>query len=422
VSGRLWALFALFIVYGTTIPFEFSRDPDFIRQKVAELSWNPLTRPDGRRVSIPDSVQNVMLFVPFGMLGGLACRRSFASRGTTVAAVTAAAVALSVAVETLQLLTTNRVSSVSDVATNGVGALAGVLVAEGARRWFVALLHEHGSSRWVANGWSHTALSALVVLLVAAWQPFDLTLDVGDVGGKLRDLLRDPWQRGPITDEGNAVVLYGLSTLAITKWLEASGVSAARVRAAAIGAGLAVGLELMQALVGSRTPAGSDAAVRLLGVALGTALVPAVRTVRNPLPWLALLFAACVSSAAISLLSPFQLAGKRQPFAWFPFLGYFGNNWFPAVSHVIEITLIYLPFGFAMRVARLNQQAVRAALLLVVVAAAGIEYAQSWFVGRYPDITDVAFSALGGVLGSWFGGRGAELFDKARTSARAFES
>ena len=127
-----------------------------------------------------------------------------------VAAVTAAGVALSVAVETLQLLTTNRVSSVSDVTTNGVGALAGVLVAEEARRRFVALLHEHGSSRWVANGWSYTALSALVVLVIAAWQPFDLTLDVGDVGGKLRDLLRDPWQRGPLTDEGNAVVLYAL--------------------------------------------------------------------------------------------------------------------------------------------------------------------------------------------------------------------
>lgn len=422
MSGRLWALFALFIVYGTTIPFEFSQDPDFIRQKVADLSWNPLTRPDGRRVSIPDSVQNVMLFVPFGMLGGLACRRSFASRGTMVAAVAGAGVALSLAVETLQLLTTNRVSSLSDVTTNGVGALAGVLAAEGARRRFVALLREHGSSRWVANGWSYTALSALVVLLVAAWQPFDLTLDVGEVGGKLRDLLRDPWQRGPITDEGNAVVLYALSALAMTKWLEASGANAARLQAAAIGAGLAVGLELMQALVDSRTPAGSDAAVRLLGVALGTALVPAVRTTRRPLPWLALLFAACVSSAAISLLSPFELADERQPFAWFPFLGYYGNNWFPAVSHVIEIALIYLPFGFALRVARLNQQVVRAALLLVVVGAAGIEYAQSWFVGRHPDVTDVAFSALGGVLGSWFGGRGAELFEKARGSASAVTS
>ena len=417
MSGRLWALFALFIVYGTTIPFEFDQDPDFIRQKVAEMSWNPLTRPDGRRVSIPDSVQNVMLFVPFGMLGGLACRRAFASRGTMVAAVTAAGVALSLAVETLQLLTTNRVSSVSDITTNGVGALAGVLVAEGARRRFVALLREHGSSRWLANGWSYSALSAFVVLVIAAWQPFDLTLDVGDVGGKLRDLLLDPWQQGPLTDEGNAVVLYALSTLAITKWLEASGVGAARLQAAAIAAAFAVSLELTQALVGSRTPAGSDAAVRLLGVALGTTLVPAVGTVRRPLPWLALLFAACVSSAAISLLSPFELADQRQPFAWFPFLGYYGNNWFPAVSHVIEITLIYFPFAFALRVARLNPQAVRAALLLVVVAAAGIEYAQSWFVGRYPDVTDVAFSALGGVLGSWFGGRGAQLFERARASA-----
>ena len=193
--------------------------------------------------------------------------------------------------------------------------------------------------------------------------------------------------------------------------------NAARLQAAAIGAGLAVGLELLQALVGSRTPSGSDAVVRLLGVALGAALVPVVRTGRRPLPWLSLVFAACVSSAAISLLSPFELADERQPFAWFPFLGYYGNNWFPAVSHVIEITLIYFPFGFALRVARLDQPVVRVALVLVVVAAAGIEYAQSWFVGRYPDITDVAFSAFGGALGSWFGGRGAQLFERARASA-----
>ncbi len=413
----LWALFAVFIVYGTTIPFEFSRDRDAIRQKVARLSWNPLTRPDGRRVSIPDSVQNVMLFIPFGMLGGLACRRSSGSRAGTVAAVTAAGVALSLAVEALQLLTTDRVASVSDVAANGAGAFAGVLAAEGARRRFVGVLREHGSSRWIANGWSYTALSAVVTLFVAAWQPFDLTLDVSDVGKKLRDLLLDPWQRGPITDEGNAVVLYTLSTLAIAKWLAASGLTAARWHAAAIVAGLAVGLELLQALVDSRTPAGSDATVRLIGVALGTALVPAVRNVRHPLPWVALVFSACVASAAVSLLSPFELADERRPFGWFPFLGYYGNNWFPAVSHVIEITLIYFPFGFVMHVARLDPRAVRTGLALVVIAAAGIEYGQSWFVGRYPDVTDVAFSAFGGVLGSWFGGRGAQHFESARASA-----
>jgi hypothetical protein len=35
----------------------------------------PLLSPDtGRRLSIPDVVQNILLFVPFGALGFLACR------------------------------------------------------------------------------------------------------------------------------------------------------------------------------------------------------------------------------------------------------------------------------------------------------------------------------------------------------------
>lgn len=417
MSRRLWALFALFIVYGTTIPFNFSHHRSFVSVKLARVSWNPLIRPDGRRVSIPDAVQNVMLFVPFGVLGALACRRSFASRARMVAAVAASGGALSLAVETLQLFTVDRVTSVSDVTANTVGALVGAVVADGVRRQFMAVLREHGRSRWLANRWCYVALSALVVLLVAACQPFDLTLDVGNVGRKLRDLWRDPLQRGPITDEGNAFVLYALSTLVLARWFDESGIAASRLKAAATGAMLAIGLECSQVLVNSRTPSGWDATVRLLGVALGTAVVPAVRTVRHLVPWLALVFAACVMSAAIALLSPFELADQRRAFSWFPFVGYYGNNWFPAVSHVIEVTLIYFPFGFALGMARLDARAVRVALALMVVAAAGIEYSQSWFVGRYPDITDVAFSTLGGVLGKWFSGRGAEVFEAARTAA-----
>jgi VanZ family protein len=64
-----------------------------------------------------------------------------------------------------------------------------------------------------------------------------------------------------------------------------------------------------------------------------------------------------------------------------------------------------------------GRPAVRVALALVVIAAAVTEYAQSWFVGRYPDVTDVAFHALGGVLGVWFSHRGTELFEEARTRA-----
>jgi glycopeptide antibiotics resistance protein len=137
-------------------------------------------------------------------------------------------------------------------------------------------------------------------------------------------------------------------------------------------------------------------------------------------PWLVLLFVACVAGAAISNLSPFQMSAEPQPFSWFPFLGYYDNNWFPAVSHVIELGLTYFPFGFA---AAWGQPRRRTSLLVVpavTVAAVAIEYAQSWFIGRYADITDVTFSVVGGVLGVWVAQQGAELFDRARTSgARA---
>jgi len=419
VSSRLWVLFALFIVYATTIPFNFIQDPAQVRAKLAAIQWNPLKRTDGRRLAIPDAVQNVMLFIPFGMLGALACRRGITSRPGIVAVVGAAGTGLSAFVETLQLLTVDRVASMSDVMTNGLGAAGGALVALEGRRRALGVMRAHARSPWLTNRWTYPTLCALGVLVVSAWQPFDLTLDVSTVGSKARALSRDPWQQGPWTDEGSAVVLYALTTLAVANWLEASGAALAPLKAALTVAVLAIGLESSQALVGSRTPSAWDAAVRLAGVAVGVALVPATRAFDRRRPWLAILFAACVASAAILSWGPFAINAERQPFTWFPFLGYYGSNWFPAVSHVIELALVYFPFSFVLGMSRPPGQAMKAAALMALGAAIVIEYGQSWFVGRYADVTDVAFSALGGGLGAWFSGRGADLFEKTRASATA---
>jgi glycopeptide antibiotics resistance protein len=392
VSRRLWALFALFILYGTTIPFDFDRDPDHVRQRLAALPWNPLIRTDGRRLSIPDAVQNVMLFMPFGVLGGLAGHRRIRSRAARAAAVTGAGLALSIAVETLQLLTVDRVAATSDVVTNGLGALVGVTVADQVVPRWAAFLREHGSSRWMTSEWTYPALSALAVLLVFAWQPFDFTLDVGEVGSNLRALYRDPWQSGALTDEGSGVILYALATVALTEWFRATGIPQAWLKAVACAAVLAMGLELSQALVGSRTPAGSDAAVRLLGVAVGACLVPGVRGSRHRFPWLALLLAACVASAVISTWSPFQIRDQRDGFAWFPLL------------------------GFVLATVNRGRSVVVMVFLVTSAAAVGTEYGQSWFAGRHADVTDVAFFALGGVLGAWLGGHGARNFERARSA------
>ena len=64
LNTALWILFALFLVYGTTIPFNFSSEPGWAAQKLAHIPLNPFIAADtGGRISIPDFVQNVLLFL-----------------------------------------------------------------------------------------------------------------------------------------------------------------------------------------------------------------------------------------------------------------------------------------------------------------------------------------------------------------------
>ena len=221
------------------------------------------------------------------------------------------------------------------------------------------------------------------------------------MGGKVRDLLRDPWQRGPITDEGNAVVLYALSTLALAKWLEASGVAAAWIRREPPQrCRLAVGLELLQALVSSRTPSGWDArgppARRRAGDGAGAGRAhgpaPAVRG------W-GCSSSPALSSAAISSLGPFEIAEEPPGFHLVPVPRLLRQQLVSGREPRDRDDADLLSVWIRARTGAGGPAGRAGGAALVVVAAAGTEYAQSWFVGRYPDVTDMAFHALGGVLG-----------------------
>ncbi len=99
----LWLTFTLFIVYGGSIPFHFTADRAQVADKLSRLRLNPLISPDtGRRASIPDVVQNIALFIPFGALGVIALRQQ-RSELTAIIGTTALAAVLSAAVETMQL-------------------------------------------------------------------------------------------------------------------------------------------------------------------------------------------------------------------------------------------------------------------------------------------------------------------------------
>lgn len=81
--------------------------------------WAPLL------VSPGDVARNIALYVPFGMLGLLALGRP-GPRG--VARVTAVAVLFSAMIEAAQLYTTDRVASLTDVASAGAGAAIGAVL------------------------------------------------------------------------------------------------------------------------------------------------------------------------------------------------------------------------------------------------------------------------------------------------------
>jgi len=418
----LWIAFALFVVYGTTIPFRFTSDSAFVSAKLARVSLNPLISPDtGRRVSIPDVVQNVLLFVPFGIFGTLTLRQRRRT-GASVAAVTALAVLLSASVEALQLFTLDRTSSFSDICANTIGAMCGAAAAVIGSGFSNRSLNRLRRLGLVDVAAFYPLMIATIVVCVAAWEPFDFTLDVGTLVGRLRALHADPWQFAVVSDEGVEIVRYALFGLASAVWLRQLGVKSAATLAAIGGAAVAVGLEASQWAIGSRMPGLEDAAVHAAGVVAGAYLSRGWPLGRSAAFWCATLWAATAAAAALQGLSPFAIAPEHRPFQWMPFANYYEHTSFDTVSHSFELALIYFPLGFAVAQTR-RQPAYRWVLAVVatLLIAGPIEYLQGWVAGRYGDITDVSVSILGALGGVWTGSAGWRRFQQSGHHGSATE-
>lgn len=78
--------------------------------------WDPIL------INPPDVARNIAVYVGFGVLGMLALGRSD-SRG--IARVALIALIFSVAVEALQLYTIDRVASLTDIVSAGIGSSIG---------------------------------------------------------------------------------------------------------------------------------------------------------------------------------------------------------------------------------------------------------------------------------------------------------
>ena len=418
----MWMASAIFILYGTTIPFSFVFDRQMALAHLGRMTLNPLISPEtGSRISTTDFVSNVLLFIPFGVFGVWAgAPRRWAI--VRIVQVTFLGATLSVCVEAMQLFTTDRTSSISDVLANTLGTLSGAIAAVLLRGMGTTLLTARRAGRVVSARAFYPLLVAAFVLCAAMWEPFDVTLDVGSVVPKLRTFLHDPWQMGPLTDEVLSLTQHLLFTATLLMWLREIGAKRAALTAGIIAVCAAIGLEAAQLFIAARMPGLWDASVGVAGSLCGLVVGDAFPKIKRPVAWCVGLVLVTAVGAAMQQLSPFVLSNERQPFQWFPFFNYysaFTNSLL--LSHSAELLLAYFPLGFgvALTIQQRHKRTI-VVLLLALAIAAPVEYAQHFIGGRYPDVTDIALSVAGAWLGLWTATEGWRRFEaeRALTSPR----
>jgi len=409
----LWLSTAVFIVYGTTIPFRFVPDAGAAAQHFDAFRTNALRMfGQGHHVSGPDFVSNVWLFTPFGCFGVWALRRPRSRIGRAVI-LTVLGCILSAGVETLQLFTTDRVSSMSDIIGNTAGTAIGALAGIALRSTATTMLNAGAASGVVQSAAFYPFLAALVLLCAGAWEPFNATLDVGSLVPKIKGFLHDPLQHGPTSDEGVSLMQHALFSATLFLWLNELRVRSAAAIAAVVGVVAAVALEGSQLIIEARMPGLWDAAIGAIGAVAGVPLGAAYQK-RSGLPgWPLAIVGATFIAAAMQQLSPFAaVVGEPRPFQWLPFLNYYELTTAQTVSHSAELLLTYMPLGFALALATFGSP-MRWLFPLgaALVIAAPIEFMQRFVGGRYPDVTDIAMSVAGAWIGAWVATKGWRLFD-----------
>ena len=221
-------------------------------------------------MSLPDLVQNILLYVPFGALAALSMG-AVPVRRPAIGLAVLTAIVMSLTVESLQLFMVDRTASIIDVIAAAIGATAGALIADHVANY--AQRAAASAPPRLASGASGTVLMIIVVAItIASWWPFDVTLDVSTTMERLRAqraaLLNDP---APVWLLIAKSALFGGLSYVVGAGLRTAP-RAGRVIAVAIMVAFAIALDAGQGLMGARPAGLATLCWQLTGIAGGTAV------------------------------------------------------------------------------------------------------------------------------------------------------
>jgi glycopeptide antibiotics resistance protein len=392
----LWAAFSLFVVYGTTFPFDFPARGQSLAALFQRINWLPLGGRPGD-IGFPDIIQNILLFLPFGFLGyfSLIQKRSRLKK----TAIVLSGAALSASVEFLQIFSPLRYPALSDVIFNTVGTLLGLWAGIILKKSVLGFKSHPLARRLLDTPSAYPAVVFLILTVAGAWVPFDFSLEVSTVWGHIKPLLRDPLHFGSLDDAMITYIRYLLATLFVARTLHEAGLPRPVLAGTAAMAALALGLEASQVIIASRFPELGDAAVGVLGTVCGGLLFFSPGFHRRPRVWTGAGGLVIFLSAASYGWRPYRFSSRFSGFAWVPFQAHFQGGTFAALGDFLESGMVFFPLGFLLGYFYPRKRLGPLAASLAGVLALVVEVGQGFVAGRYADITDVLGAMLGATAG-----------------------
>jgi len=393
---------------------------------------------DNRGLSRSNLLANGVMLLPFGFFGAAALigqgarlrRWAFAS-----ACILASSIAVSFAVETLQVYVPSRTPSFADIEAQTIGTAFGIVV------WFALGREVDALTATFARG-SRRALELVlvgyaVVRMLLLLQPLDVSVEIPELARKFRagrvvlNPMHSPslhWEFLPsvLSDAMLGVPIGVLASILMTR---------PGTRRSALSATLLGGLffllgELGQLFVRSRTADVVDFAANTFGVIIGAVLVSALttrsvsgeRSVRTAQAWVTAALAMSAVFYILYNLSPFnftfsraQVASRAGMMLRIPFAAYYSNPEFKALADASIKIAISLPFGVLFQLGwhpnqrRFPRLLEWGWLLLTGLFFTVIEVGQVFLPSRFPDNTDVLLA----VFAVWIGMHLTRPFDRA---------
>ncbi len=391
IPSALLLIFSLFIIYGTSLPFNIKGIKNF-QHRITEINWIPFQALDGSRTSVSDCIQNLFLFIPIGFFGWL-CSRRFNLRINNWLIVLFYGAFLSILVEFFQLFTTDRTTSVTDLLTNTTSTFIGICLAFLMRNSWKKVSHQQLITQ-ISHYHLFTPLLFLsCIICVYLLQPFDFALDYNLFKLKLQHILNNPLHYSfSFKNEPLTILFFSTLTFLFFKLINEFKFN---IPSLFVLLGLfffGTFLESLQLIINSQVPELTEIIVEAVGILAGFLFFRFCQKGFSRSE--TVLKIAFFLTLIANQFHPYTFSWSFQKIIWQPFFSSNSQSTMTNLSNTIETAIIYSFAGYLYHRLCRNLSEKSSSIIVVLVIITIIEVLQGWIGGKNPDMTDITVAFL----------------------------